>query len=134
MNDTSNIRANTQAAEILAEKVVDAAVESSQFPSMSTATQEDTKKAIVKETEKIVMYQMNQEPWYQSGILVTQYVTMFVTLAGVFGYVIEPELRDEIIAAILAIGGVVTPIVTVYLRIFKKKPFTLFSNLFGKGE
>lgn len=52
----------TQAAEVLANKVVDAAVASADLPNMSKSSQADTKAALVKETEAVVMNQMNQEP------------------------------------------------------------------------
>lgn len=118
----------TQAAEVLANKVVDAAVASADLPNMSKSSQADTKAALVKETEAVVMNQMNQEPWYQSRIIVTQYVTLLVTLGGIFGYVVAPELRDQIITAVLAVGAVITPLITLYARMFAKKPMTLFTG------
>lgn len=119
------------AAEILADKVVNAAVASTDLPGITHATKAEVKEALVEETTQVVINQLNQEPWYQSRILVTQYITLAVTLLGVFGYVVTPEYRDQIIAAILAVGAVVTPLITIAARLWGKKPMTLFKNAGG---
>lgn len=77
--------------------------------------------AVVKETAAVLTNQTNQEPWYKSTIIVTQYVTLIASLLGLFGIILEPELKEAIITAVLSIGAVVGPLVTLWARIRAKK-------------
>lgn len=78
--------------------------------------------SVIKEVVPVVVNQTNQEPWYQSRTILLQYATLIIALLGIFGYTIAPELRDQIIAAVLAVGALVNPLLTLYARIFAKKP------------
>lgn len=99
---------------------------------LSKSGKEDIKAAVVKETTAVIMNQTNQEPWYQSRIIVGQYATLIVTVLGLLGYAIEPEFKEEIIGAVISVGALVNPLWTLYARIFAKKPMTILGT--GSGQ
>ena len=76
-----------------------------------------TKDELVKHTTDVVMNQLNQEPWYKSRILVTQYVMVIVTIASALGYVVTPEYKEQIITTVLVLGGLVAPALTIWARL-----------------
>lgn len=122
---------STTAAETIANTVLDNLVQDPNV-NLTNATKGDIKAEVIRETTAVVMNQTNTEPWYQSRITVSQYVTLIATLLGIFGYAVAPELRDQIIGAVLAIGMLINPLVTLWARWFAKKPMTILGDAAAK--
>lgn len=89
---------------------------------LTNATATEIKGDVKKEVSAVIMNQLNQEPWYQSRIIIAQTVTLVAAVAGILGYSIAPELREQIIVAVLAVGALVNPLVTLWARTKAAKP------------
>lgn len=111
-----------QSVAISANQIANAVVQATALhPKIDVVSPNQLQQIVAKETAAVIMNQTNQEPWYKSTIIVTQYVTLIASLLGLLGVVMEPELKQAIIAAVLAIGALVSPLVTLWARIRAKK-------------
>lgn len=116
-------------ADMIAGKVIDLAIATPIIKSATPETKAELKEVLKAETTTVVTNQLNQEPWYKSTILVTQYVSSVIFILGIAGIVVEPQLKDEIVAGILAVSSVLAPIITIWARVKAKKGLLAFFGL-----
>lgn len=125
--------ATEKAAEKIVDKVLNNLVQDPNV-NLTNATSKEIQHTVTKEITAVVMNQTNQEPWYQSRILLSQYMTLIVAALGVFGIVIEPEYAEIIIGVVVTVGSLVNPLTTLYARLFAKKPLTILGTSTGTGN
>lgn len=89
---------------------------------VSNASAVEIKNAVTKEVSAVVINQTNQEPWYQSRVIIGTGITVLASIAGLAGYSVAPE--DAAALTQLVISGVtlVSGAFALYGRIFAKKP------------
>lgn len=114
-------------AEKIATKAVDQLVDSPKVD-INKADKKEIMPELKKELTDVIMNQTNQEPWYQSRILLTQYGGLIVSILAVLGIAIEPDHVEKIIAAWLAVAALIQPALTIWARLFSKKPLTILGG------
>lgn len=110
----------TQIAEAVLTKVI-ASPKVNTASVETPAAKQEVKDAVVKASTEVIMNQTNQEPWYRSVVIVTQYVTLIVSLLGLLGVTIDPDSSKLIIGVVLGVGALVAPLVTLWGRLAAKR-------------
>jgi hypothetical protein len=85
--------------------------------------------AVSEEIEPEILHATNNEPWWQSGVIMGSLLVIATRLLAHFGYAIPPELHGDILNLIIAFGPYAGAAFVIGWRQLSKKP--LFNG--GKG-
>lgn len=107
---TEHPRTTTQAAEHIAERVLDKLVADPKI-NLTEAGSKEIKDEVVKATQAVVVNQANQEPWYLSVVTWGSILAMAFGVLAAFGYAVEPADQASIIHNVTEILKAVGPVV-----------------------
>ncbi len=81
-------------------------------------------KAVTEKIAPIVVNATNNEPWYQSRVILGALVAIVGSILGAFGIVLDDDTRNQIIVLIPTVISTFGAIYALYGRIFggTKKP------------
>lgn len=99
----------TLAAEHIANKVLDKLVADPKV-NLAESGKQDIKDEVVAATERVIVNQTNQEPWYLSVVTWGSILAMIFGVLGTFGYAVAAEDQASIIHNVTEILKAIGPI------------------------